>query len=73
MEHKAHTKSTTVFVPPSELGLPHPLSRKRVYPPPGTKGTQYTLALRGPNSDEWRKSLPLYLLCVGEYILMCKK
>jgi hypothetical protein len=31
-------KSTTVYVPSSELGLSHPLSRRRVCPPPGTKG-----------------------------------
>ncbi len=31
--------STTVYVPSSELGLPHPLSRKRVCPPSSpTKG-----------------------------------
>ncbi len=35
-----HIKSTTVYVPSSELGLSHPLSRQRVTcaPPPGTKG-----------------------------------
>ncbi len=55
---------TTVYVPSSELGLPHPLSRKRVCPTPPTR-----LWVGGgggwgsPNSDDWRKSLALYLLC----------
>ncbi len=33
-----HIQSTTVYVPSSELGLPQPLCRKRVCPPPRTKG-----------------------------------
>ncbi len=34
-----YIESTTVYVPSSELGLPHPFSRKRVCPPPpGPKG-----------------------------------
>ncbi len=36
--------STTVYVPSLELGLPHPLSRKRVCPTPRTKGWGGTLA-----------------------------
>jgi hypothetical protein len=57
-----------VYVPSSELGLPQPLSRKRVCPPPRTKrvGGHTRLRLRGwgsSNSDDWRKSLALCLLC----------
>jgi hypothetical protein len=63
-----YIQSTTGFVPSSESGLSQPLSRERVYPPPGPKGGGYTgLRLRGwgspnPNSDDWRKSLALCLL-----------
>jgi hypothetical protein len=38
-----YIKSTTVYVPSSELGLSRP----------------------SPNSDDWRKSLALCLLCAG--------
>ncbi len=44
-----YIKSTTLPVPSSELGLSQPLSRQRVCP--------------SPNSDDWRKSLALCLLC----------
>ncbi len=57
---------TTVYVPSSELGLPQPLSRKRVCPPLPKGGRRTRLRLRGwgsPNSDDWRKSLALCLLC----------
>ncbi len=57
-----------VYVPLSELGLSHTLSGKRVSPTPWTKHTR--LRMRGwgsPNSDDWRKSLALCLLCgVGQ-------
>jgi hypothetical protein len=49
------------------IGTPHPLSRKRVCtpPPPQPKEGEHTrLRVRGwgsPNSDDWRKSLALYL------------
>ncbi len=48
--------------------LPQPLSRKRVCPPPRSKGWggHTRLRLRGwgsSNSDDWRKSLALCLLC----------
>jgi hypothetical protein len=52
-------------VPSSESGTPHPLSRKRVCPP-GTKGGGTDSAAGGgggPNSDNWRKSIGLCLLC----------
>ncbi len=39
-----YVQSTTVYVPSSELGLPQPLSHKRVCPPPRTKGWGGTLA-----------------------------
>jgi hypothetical protein len=61
-------QSTTVYVPSSELGLSHPLSRQRVCPSPGTieVGGHTRLRVRGwgsTNSDDWRKSLALCLLC----------
>ncbi len=52
--------STTVYVPSSELGLSHHLSRSECAPTPGTKGGGHTrLRVSGwgsPNSDDWRKS-----------------
>jgi hypothetical protein len=55
------------YVPASELGLPHPLSRRRVCSSILTKGGGQTrLRVRGwgrPNSNDWRKSLALCLLC----------
>jgi hypothetical protein len=64
-------QSTTVYVPSSELGLPQPLSCKRVCPPSGLPRTKVggghtCLRLRGwesPNSDDRRKGLALCLLC----------
>ncbi len=59
-----YMQSTTVYVPSSELELPQPISRKRVCPPKG--GGHTRLRLRGwgsSNSDDWRKSLELCLLC----------
>ncbi len=65
-------KSTTVYVPSSELGLSQHLSRQRVCPSPQNRGGGHTrLPLRGwgsPNSDDWRKSLALCLLCAVHYI-----
>ncbi len=60
--------STTLCVPSSELGLSHPLSRQRVCPSPGIKGGGGHTRLRArgwrsPNSDDWRKSLAVCLLC----------
>ncbi len=57
-----------MYVPSLELGLSHPLSRQRVFlPPPEPKGGGHTrVRVRGwgsPNSDDWRKSLALCLLC----------
>ncbi len=57
-----------MYVPSSELGLPQPLSRKRVCAPPGPKGGRGHTRLRlkgwgSPNSDDWRKRLALCLLC----------
>jgi hypothetical protein len=50
------------------IGTPHPLSRERVYSPPESKGGEHTRLLvrgwAGPNSDGWRKSLTLCLLCM---------
>jgi hypothetical protein len=46
------------YVPSSELGLSQPLSHQRV--------CHTRLRVRGwgsPNSDDWRKSLSLCLLC----------
>jgi hypothetical protein len=60
-------KSTTVSVPSSELGLSQPLSRQQVCPSPKNRGGGHIrLQVRGwgsPNSNDWRKSLALCLLC----------
>jgi hypothetical protein len=61
----------SVCVPSSELGLPHPLFRKRVCPPPPEPGgggahSDTRLLVRewvSPRSDDWRKSLAHCLLC----------
>jgi hypothetical protein len=48
--------------------LPTPLSPASVPLPPETGGGQTRLQVRGwgsPNSDDWRKSLALCLLCDG--------
>ncbi len=70
--HKARiNKSTTVYVPSSELGLSQHLSRQRVCPS-RQKGGHTRLRVRGwgsLNSDDLRKSLALCLLC-GAYILI---
>jgi hypothetical protein len=63
-----YIKSTTVHVPSSELGLSQPLSLASKGAPPPTTGEGGTtrLLVRGrgsPYSDDWRKSLALYLLC----------
>jgi hypothetical protein len=63
-----YLQSTTVYVPSSEMGLSHPPPlTSECAPPPGTKGGGHTrLRVRGwgsPNSDDWRKSLALCLLC----------
>jgi hypothetical protein len=65
-------KSTTVYVPSSELGPPRPLSHKECAPPPPEpmEGGHTRLRVRGwgsPNSDDWRKSLALCILCVWYY------
>ncbi len=72
------TDSTTVYVLSSELGLSQPLSRQRVCPSPRTGGGGHTrLRVRGwgsSNSDDWRKSLVLCLLCgaKGGFSRTCK-
>jgi hypothetical protein len=70
-----HTKSTTVYVPSSELELSHPLSRLRVCPSlrnqrGGGRGghTRVRVRIRGsPNYNDRRKNLALCLLCVGPH------
>ncbi len=56
-----------MYVPSSELGLSQPLSRQRVFPSPQNRGEGHTRqGVRGwgsPNSEDWRKSLALCLLC----------
>jgi hypothetical protein len=55
------------------IGPPPPLSRKRVFPsPPEPKGGEAQCSPAGegwgsPNSDDWRKSLALCLLCGRRY------
>jgi hypothetical protein len=49
------------------IGSALPLSRKLVCPPPpGTKGGANSLAVCGPNSNDWRESLALCLYSVIE-------
>ncbi len=55
-------------VPSSELAPPAPFLYSECVPPPQPKGVvgQHSLAGEGPggtNSDDWRKSLALCLLC----------
>jgi hypothetical protein len=65
-----YIKSTTVYVPSSEMGLSLPLSPQQVCPSPQNRRERHTrLRVRGwgsPNSDERRKSLALCLLCGGK-------
>ncbi len=77
--YSTYIKSTTVYVPLSELGLSQPLSRQRVCPSPqhrggGGGGGEHTrLRVRGwgsPNSDDWRKGLALCLLCAFLYEIL---
>ncbi len=62
-----HIKSTTVYVPSSELGLSHPLSRQRVCPYPRNQGggahSPAGEGLGASNYNDWSKSLALCLLC----------
>ncbi len=51
------------------MGLPQPLSRKRVCPPPPDQRVwEVTLAcgVGSPNYDDWKKTLSLCLLCDWE-------
>jgi hypothetical protein len=68
--HPVYMKSTTVYVPWFELEHSHPLSPASVPLPPEPKGGGGHTRLRvggwgSPNSDDWRKSLALCLLCAG--------
>ncbi len=63
-------KSTTVYVPSSELGLSQPLSRQRVCPSLQNREGAHSPAGEGlgeSQSDDWRKSLALCLLCAYPY------
>ncbi len=65
---KTYISRVPIYVPSSELGLSHPFSRQRVchYPRAKGAGEHTRLRVRGwrsPNSDDWRKSLVLCLLC----------
>jgi hypothetical protein len=68
--------STTVYIPSSELELSHYLSRQRMCPSPRKQsgGREHTrLRVKGwgsTNSDDWRKSLILCLLCDKEYVTL---
>ncbi len=64
LNHKV--EYTTVSVPSSELGPLHaPLLQASVSPPtePKVEGTMGN-GVKGPNSDDWRKSLVICQLCV---------
>jgi hypothetical protein len=68
-------KSTTLYVPSSELGLPNPSLASECAPPspqnrgrggahsPAGEGLGESQCVLGPNSDDGRKSLALCLLC----------
>jgi hypothetical protein len=60
-----YLQSTTVYVPSSELGLFHPLSRQRVCPSPQHQRgfSPSSKELGSTNSDGLEKSLALCLLC----------
>ncbi len=65
--------SVCLFV---RIGTPPPPLPQRVCPSPGTKGGEVLhtrLRVRGrgsPNSNDWRKSLALCLLCVPDHLLL---
>ncbi len=65
----SHRKYCIHRVP--ELGSPHPLPRKRVCLPPWTQRgeEQHSLAGEGPNSDDWKESLALWILCIEPEVL----
>ncbi len=67
-----YTSSTIVSVPSFELGPPTPSTASECVPP-GTKvGGQHWSAgkgMGGPNSDDWRESLALCVLCASPRIL----
>jgi hypothetical protein len=73
VNHKVHicAPRVTQCLSPRPNWDPHPLSCKRVGPPPPeTKGGQHLPAgeeAGGPNSDDWRKGLALCLLCAMNY------
>jgi hypothetical protein len=62
-----YIKSTTVYVPSSKLGSPtHSFASECAPPPTNGGGGTFALRVRGwgsPNSDDFRKSLALCLLC----------
>jgi hypothetical protein len=67
-------KSTTVYVPSSELGLSHPLSRQRVCPSPRSqRGGAHSPAGEGLGESQFRrleKSLALCLLCADHCLFL---
>ncbi len=64
-----YIQSTTVYVPSAELGLPQPLSRKRVCPPPprikgwGILSRGWGCLGESQFQRHWKKGLALCLLC----------
>ncbi len=64
-----YIKSSTGYVPSSELGPSQPLSRQRVCPSPQNRGggghmhSPAVVGLGESQFDDWRKSLALCLLC----------
>jgi hypothetical protein len=65
------------LLPSSELGLPQPFTRRRVCPPLWYQGEGHTRwrerEWEGPNSDDWRKSLALCLLCGSSALLLSER
>jgi hypothetical protein len=66
-------QSAKLFLQSLDLGLPHPLSRRRVCPPPpfGPGGRAHSLAGEGLGESQFRRgdihcgALYIYVLCAG--------
>ncbi len=59
--HAQSRQSTKLFLKLSELGLPQPLTRRRVCPPPRFWGEGHTWGWENPNSDEGTYTVVLFI------------